>query len=202
MPTSKADPKEECAVCERILDAAMERFQRYGYTKTTMVEIATDTRMSAANLYRYFRNKQDIAAACASRCLDEQAELMRKVVRQPARSARQRLRALVQGMLRHTWENTHSGSKINELVSLIASQRQEVVAAKIQTQTSLIAEIIAAGNESGEFAVRDVIATARAVYASLTLFDVPLFMGLYPYEEFEALADEVVSLLLRGLEQR
>jgi len=43
-----------------ILDAAFERFGHYGYNKTTMVEIAQDVGMSAANLYRYFENKQEI----------------------------------------------------------------------------------------------------------------------------------------------
>ena len=48
-----------------IIDAAIRRFSEYGYNKTTMAEIAEDAAMSAANLYRYFKNKQDIAAVCS-----------------------------------------------------------------------------------------------------------------------------------------
>ena len=48
---------------QRILHAAEERFQQYGYNKTTMAEIARDCDMSAANLYRYFENKLAIGAA-------------------------------------------------------------------------------------------------------------------------------------------
>ena len=44
-----------------ILDAAEARLLHFGYNKTTMAEIAEDAGMSAANLYRYFKNKQEIA---------------------------------------------------------------------------------------------------------------------------------------------
>ena len=51
----------------RILAAAYARFQRFGFGKTTMAEIAGDCGMSAANLYRYFENKEDIGVHTA-RC--------------------------------------------------------------------------------------------------------------------------------------
>ena len=56
---------------EQIMDAAWQRFVLYGYGKTTMAEIAQDCSMSAANLYRFFKSKQDIGAALAGRCMTE-----------------------------------------------------------------------------------------------------------------------------------
>ena len=53
-----------------------------------------------------------------------------------------------------------------------------------------------------KFAVDDVISTARAVYATLTLFEVPIFVPLYSQKEFEAIAQQVVELLLKGLVRR
>jgi AcrR family transcriptional regulator len=38
----------------KIVAAARARFQRYGYAKTSMQEIAADCGMSAANLYHYY----------------------------------------------------------------------------------------------------------------------------------------------------
>ena len=61
MSTATAHSPSEL-VREAILDAAQARLLRFGYHKTTMSEIADDAGMSAANLYRYFRNKQDIVA--------------------------------------------------------------------------------------------------------------------------------------------
>jgi hypothetical protein len=48
---------------QKILDAAKRRFMHYGYSKTTMAELAVDCDMSPGNLYRYFAGKLDIAEA-------------------------------------------------------------------------------------------------------------------------------------------
>lgn len=42
---------------EQILDAAMKRFGHYGYSKTTMNEIADDLQIAKANLYYYYPDK-------------------------------------------------------------------------------------------------------------------------------------------------
>lgn len=187
---------------QRILDAAEARFRMYGFNKTTMAEIAEDVDMSAANLYRYFENKQDLAAACAQRCMSERLKVLRSVVRAPGVSAASRLRSLVSTMLDHTHQRAREDKRINELVELVARERRDIIDAKIQTECALIAEVLGHGNERGEFQVDDVIRTARAVHCALTLFDVPIFMPLYTREAFGQMAEEVVDLLLRGLNRR
>ena len=59
---SKPQDKLALDVRSQIIEAANARFKHYGYGKTTMAEIAADSGMSAANLYRYFKNKQEIIA--------------------------------------------------------------------------------------------------------------------------------------------
>ena len=186
----------------QILDAAQSRFQQYGYGKTTMAEIAKDSDMSAANLYRYFKNKQDIAAACASRCMCEHQDIMRELVRQSRGSTSDTLRAYVVEGLKATHEMFIEQPKINELVEFIASERQDVVLEKMKAQHALITELLVQGNQSGEFNIDDVVTTARAVQSALTKFNVPIFMALHPIDEFVAMANEVVDLLLQGLSKR
>ena len=48
---------------EKILDAAHDRFLHYGYSKTTMNEIAGDISMSKALLYYYFPDKSELYVA-------------------------------------------------------------------------------------------------------------------------------------------
>lgn len=182
-----------------ILKAARQRFQTYGYGKTTMAEIAEDVNMSAANLYRYFENKLEIAATCACGCMGESTEKLRAIVRQPGQSARQRLKMFVLGTLRHTQEETDNQPKINELVQTISQQRQDIVHDMLKERCALIAEVLAQGNETGEFDVADIISTSRAVYATLTIFTVPLFASLFTQKEFEDIAQQVVDLLINGL---
>jgi len=48
---------------EKILEAAHHRFSHYGYSKTTMNEIAGDIAMSKALLYYYFPDKSELYVA-------------------------------------------------------------------------------------------------------------------------------------------
>jgi AcrR family transcriptional regulator len=48
----------------RIVEAAAARFRHYGIAKTTMQEIAADAGVSVGTLYVYFKNKDDLVAAC------------------------------------------------------------------------------------------------------------------------------------------
>ncbi|MCW9023912.1 MAG: TetR/AcrR family transcriptional regulator [Gammaproteobacteria bacterium] len=187
---------------ENILQAAEERFQTYGYNKTTMIEIASDVGMSAANLYRYYTNKQDIAAACAQQCIGSQIEMLRAAVQQTGLSAAEKLHQCTQEMLRYTHETTSQQPKLNELVNVIVSDRQDIVHNKIQQSCALLAEVLAQGNDSGEFAVDDVNKTAHTVYNALKLFHVPIFMSLYDLETLQQKARDVVDLLILGLAKR
>lgn len=73
MPSTEAQAQPH-EIREAILTAAQTRLLRFGYHKTTMAEIANEAGMSAANLYRYFKNKQDIVAECADRCIDDRLQ--------------------------------------------------------------------------------------------------------------------------------
>ena len=52
---------------QKIIAAAKRRFTHYGYTKTTMAELAVDCDMSPGNLYRYFAGKLDLSAHISQR---------------------------------------------------------------------------------------------------------------------------------------
>ena len=58
MPAS--DPNEKR---ERILDAALDQFAAYGFSRTSMADIARTARMSRPALYLHFGNKEEILRA-------------------------------------------------------------------------------------------------------------------------------------------
>lgn len=185
-----------------IIEIAESRFRDYGYNKTTMAEIADDLSMSAANLYRFFKNKQDIAAACAERCMGERVACLARLVDKDTISASEKLLELVLEDVRYTHERAANEPKVNELIAIVTRERKEIVLSKVESQCELIAQILKQGNQSGEFAVTDVMKTARTIYSSLTLFEVPLFLPLFTQEQFEQMAVDLVELLLTGLRKR
>ena len=185
----------------RILNAAEERFRTYGYGKTTMAEIATDVDMSAANLYRFFENKLDIGAALAQRCFAEREKMILEVVNDSELSAAQKLEGLVLAILRHTHGQFSSEPKMNELVEIIITKRQDLVQGKIERDQQLVMEILQQGQQAGDFVIDDLNKSAEAVRNATVKFCMPLFMFMYPLDEFERMAKEVVHLLLKGLEK-
>ena len=101
--------------------------------------------------------------------------------------------------IRFTHEMAADYPRVDEMVESITRHRPDLVHKKLNDLDTLLAEVLAYGNESGEFEIDDVIATARQAHAALVLFEVPIFVGLYPREHFETIARGVVRLLINGL---
>jgi AcrR family transcriptional regulator len=63
---------------EKILEAAHDRFLHYGYSKTTMNEIAGDISMSKALLYYYFPDKSELYVAVMRKLAENYIETLEK----------------------------------------------------------------------------------------------------------------------------
>jgi len=62
-----------------IIDAARELFTMYGFSKTTMTDIAGRLNMSKASLYYYFKDKETIFNALRERELEQFTEEINKI---------------------------------------------------------------------------------------------------------------------------
>jgi AcrR family transcriptional regulator len=185
----------------RILAAASQRFAQFGYNKTTMAEIAEDCDMSAANLYRFFKNKLDIGSNLACGCLDTKLMLITDIVQQNSPAA-ERLHDMVLQILTYTHGQWANDPRMNELVNAICDTRMEIVDQYKLKQHDLLVALLESGIQRGEFAIADVNDTAEAIDTAITAFDLPLMMPLCSLEVFEKRAQGVVRLLLNGLMKR
>ncbi len=183
----------------RILAAAGVRFSQYGYNKTTMAEIAKDCDMSAANLYRFFKNKLDIGAHQTSACLNSRLLVIQDVVRQTQRPAAERLHDVVIQILAYTHNQWAHNPRINEMVIAICDARVEIVSQYAIREHGLIIELLEDGIERGEFLIANVHETAEAIITAVTPFSVPLFMSLHTIETHKKHASNLIRLLLTGL---
>lgn len=187
---------------EAILGAAHERFRRYGYNKTTMAELAGDCGMSAANLYRYFQNKQDIAAHLAARCLREEELRLAAVVDNAHLSAGARLQRYITETLACTYERCAGDVHIGQVVEAIGRERRDVIDAHTKVKLSQIGALLEQGIAAGEFDAVDVRETAEAILAAMVLFDMPLFVQMYAKAELERAAAAVSRLVQRSVQRR
>jgi AcrR family transcriptional regulator len=67
MPKAPRNPKEVLLVKEKILDAALDILFEEGFKYLSMRKIATKMKMTAANIYNYFSNKDEIYLAIQTR---------------------------------------------------------------------------------------------------------------------------------------
>lgn len=193
------------AVRTRILDAACERFSQFGFGKTTMAEIAGDCGMSAANLYRYFENKEDIGAAMACQCLTQKAQLLMEVVRDESLTTSEKVEAYILTNLRYTYGEWAERPRMNELVDHICHKRTDLVDDYLSNARSMLRTIVQEGIDSGEFEpCDDVDDTVEALKAAMFMFDYPNAMNAcaIPLDAFEDKARGVARLVLRGLRKR
>jgi len=187
---------------DAILDAAVCRFQHYGISKTTMSDIASDVDMSTANLYRYFKNKEDIAIACAQRCLSERSSRLLAVVDSPSMSADEKIKEFVNEILSYTYDQVSSNHRINELVNIVAIKCKDVVFNKNIVEQGLIKTILEQGIQEKRFEIDDVEQTALAVHTSLNIFQLPLAMTIYSYEDLQEMASVTTDLLINGITKK
>ena len=182
-----------------ILDKAFLRFGRYGFGKTTMVEIAKDCKMSSGNLYRYFKSKKDICADCGSRVLQQRLELIQKTINNKKLSPDEKLKTSVLEVLNYMHYHFSKQPALMELVDFISRERWDIVQEYMEQEKLLISEILFQGKSSGDFIISDVLETSIWVQAALTKFFSPRYMEAFKLAELRREAEGVVNTLIRGL---
>ncbi len=183
----------------RILEAAEGLFIHYGFSKTTMAEIAEKCGMSAANIYRFFDGKEEIVAEMAYRHFRKVEESLREVVRRPELSPTERLEAFVLVMVRQAHDLCCCNERMNEAVGYIQRKRAEMVDRHWERIRSLLAEILAEGNRTGEFDAPDVVDSADAVLKATSFFQAPQCFVQLSLSDLEESAGRVVRLIVKGL---
>ena len=164
-----------------------------------MAEIADDCGMSAANLYRYFDNKQSLARTCIKFHIEERIERIQIAIREPGLSASGKLRALTLACLEHCHAIYSQEFHLHHLIQQITSEYPEVVNEKIRNIETAIASVLSEGIDNHEFQPVEIDITARAIYSSISSFDIPYVMSYLSLDEFKIRALEVVDLILLGL---
>ena len=151
---------------QRILDAALPVFCRYGYRKTSMLDIAQAADMSRAALYLHFKNKEDVFRAGSERA---HASVMAQVAAALAEPGpvftriETALLAFQQGLMADISASAHGQELFDANMTLAAD-------ITLSARASLAASLAGAleqAEAAGDIALRRVDATAAQVAALL-----------------------------------
>tara|TARA_E500000331_G_scaffold116135_1_gene113423 strand:- start:825 stop:1433 length:609 start_codon:yes stop_codon:yes gene_type:complete len=182
-----------------ILRVATQRLIKYGYTKTTMCEIASDLDMSTANLYRHYANKLGILKACAIRSLKEGLADLQQIVDEQGKSAETKLEAYTLYLSKRTYELASGDSQILEVLNIATKAYPELIHATNEQHCSLLACIIDDGVSNKEFKRSLKAPEINGFHMALTMFRYPFLVHMYSLTEFQSMAKETIKLLTAAL---
>lgn len=186
----------------QIIKAAEIRFTQYGYGKTTMAEIAKDCGMSAANLYRHYKNKLDIGSAMAELFFNEEYIHLKKIINRKDLSSAKKLETFTLHALHHCHKYFTNSPRIIELVEVMSVQSPCVCDNHQQKKIALLEDLLRQGQEKSEFFVDDIASSAVAIHMATLLFHMPMMMPTYTLKELEDRAKTLCQIIVSGLQQK
>jgi AcrR family transcriptional regulator len=179
-----------------ILRAAGREFRIRGYAETGMREIAAAADLSPANLYNYFRGKDEILFFCQDNSLDRLIANLEKTRNARSQSPSEKLRAIIRFHL-HCVLDEVEGSAAHLLINSMPPNFQKRLLAKRDRYEHGVRQLIAAGIRSTEFLPIDPALTARAILGTLNS-TIAWFNPQGPLST-EELAGSFATYLIRGL---
>ena len=186
-----AETKDEMR--ERILEAALKRFTHYGSAKTTMNEIAEDLGCSKASLYYYFPDKKGLHGAVLMKIAEQFfAEL--EAAAEHVTSAAATLKQINQ--IRTDFVRRFCRLELFRILNETQPEEmQKVIREARERDDKLIARVIKAGIDLGEFEAVDPKETAILYNQAMeglrfTVLDYPPDYVNHTPEEIDMMMDK------------
>jgi len=182
----------------RILDSAERLFRHYGYSKTTVADIARDLGMSPANIYRFFASKTEIHQAVCGRMLAGSYQQAYEISRLPI-SAADRLRRYLYTQHQLVLTAMLDQEKVHEMVVVAIERDWHVIEKHIDRMQELVEAIIRQGIQAGEFAEQDAAAASRCFGAATVNLCHPQMAAQCLSKQNRATPEELVEFAIKAL---
>lgn len=182
----------------RILDSAERLFRHYGYSKTTVADVARDLGMSPANIYRFFASKTEIHQAVCGRMLAGSYQQALEISRLPI-SAADRLRRYLYTQHQLVVTAMLDQEKVHEMVVVAIERDWHVIEKHIDRVQELVEEIIRQGIQAGEFAEQDPAVASRCFGAATVNLCHPQMAAQCLSKQNRATPDELVEFAIKAL---
>jgi len=150
---------------EQIVQVALRRFAHYGFSKTTMSEIAADMNITKASLYYYYPDKNMLMKDVLGHMSDRIVAQETAVIERYDRNLLETIDRLLE--VRADYMREYYVLHISESLEWIKNEGiKDVLVAMHQRDVSIVEELFAAAARAGEVAVDDV-PRAAAIFVEI-----------------------------------
>lgn len=180
---------------DAILRAAARMFRQRGFAETGMRDIADAADLSPANLYHYFRGKDEILFYCQDRALDSMLAAAQQA-RRATMTADERLHHVLTAHLRTMLDEVAGASAHLQVDSISPALRDRIVRKRDRYERAL-RRLIDDGVTTGELVATDSAVIARAMLGALN-WTVTWFRPDGP-QPADRVAETMARFLVRGV---
>jgi AcrR family transcriptional regulator len=188
----------EHAIREQIIHAANAHFKHYGYSKTTVSDLAKAIGFSKAYIYKFFDSKQAIGQAICASCLKAIPAAVSASTAN-ARNPADKLRLFFTTIIETSVSLFINERKLHDIAEVSSTERWPSSLEYLATMDEMLREILIEGRTAGEFERKTPLdEVVRASMQAMQPFMHPVMLR----ENLDRLPQgpiEVVNLILRSL---
>ncbi len=184
---------------ELILTEADKLFRLFGLEKTTVSDIASACGMSSANVYRFFKTKNDIIATLLEQWLGGTEKEIEKICDGGATPKVK----LENAMLTYHFlvrEQLMNEKNLHELVRFTMQEHWDVIDKHIDKFRNYVESILIEGNKTQEFDIQDTKLTAEIVRSAFLKYIHPAMVEEHSREDdLQYQIKSMMSIVLNGI---
>jgi AcrR family transcriptional regulator len=186
------------AIREQIIEAANAHFKHYGYSKTTVSDLAKAIGFSKAYIYKFFDSKQAIGQAICSSTLKVIPAAVAESTAH-ARNAADKLRRFFTTIIESSTHLFIEERRLYDIAEVSSTERWPSSVEYMATMEEMLRQIVLEGRAAGEFERKTPLdEVTRAIMQAMQPFMHPVMLR----ENLDRLPQgpvEVINLILRSL---
>ncbi|WAT00553.1 TetR/AcrR family transcriptional regulator [Rouxiella chamberiensis] len=184
---------------EQIICAALDHFRHYGYSKTSVADLAKAIGVSSAYVYKFFESKQAIGEAVCSHSLGQIDDALRDIAASN-QSAAARLRELFSSLLTKSLALFFEERKLHDIAAVAVSNHWDSAKNHRVALYGILKQVIIDGRDSGEFESETPLEeVCMAIASVMTPFSHPLMLEEKTPEQLKERVIVITNLVLRSL---
>ena len=190
---------------DMIREKAESLFEHYGYSKTSIGDIAKSCSMSPGNLYRFFRNKQAIGQAVVECFFDLQTERMHRARSDRTLTVENRLRATITSGVAYLVETMNENPRLFEMTDTLCDdpEGEDLLRRHRDSMSELLSDLVLEGVGTGELNVANAPRAGHDLLLCTSAFWMPQALRTW-HDRDQILNDleRVLNLVLSALRTR